>query len=83
MTHDGPTVVFVRLRRGLVGETCREVHIVPIQQVDTIPAVLTAYCGLRIRPGTAELLPEPAGMPCVHCLAVLPLPSYPQLPDHP
>jgi hypothetical protein len=76
MTEDVPTVMFVRLRRGVVGETLRLVHIVPILDPDAIPPhVLTAYCGLDIHPGTAELLPEPKGMPCVHCLATVPLPG--------
>jgi hypothetical protein len=83
MSDGVPTVLFVRLRRGLVGETRRVVHIVPIPALDAIPAVLTAYCGLHIRPGTADLLPEPQGMPCVRCLAKLPLPDHHQLPKRP
>lgn len=69
-----PTQALVRLRSGVVGETKRVCHIVPVMP-GAIPEFLTAHCGLRIEPGTAELLESPAGMPCVPCLLRVPLPG--------
>ncbi|GDY31059.1 hypothetical protein [Gandjariella thermophila] len=67
-------VLLVRLRPGVVGESRRVVHVVPVPAGSAVPAVLVAYCGARIPPGAAELLPEPAGMPCTACLLRAPLP---------
>jgi len=57
----------VRFRRGIVGETKRVVHLVPIPIGDSPPAVLVAICGTQFRPKQADLLDELRGMPCVHC----------------
>lgn len=78
-TEDRP-ILLVRLRRGVVGETKRIVHVVPIPDPDVMPEELTAYCGARFTPGAIELLSEPTGIPCVSCLALAPVPSAPALP---
>jgi hypothetical protein len=49
VSTDEPLIMFVRLRRGTVGETRRVVHLVPIPDPTTIPRVLTAYCRTRLR----------------------------------
>jgi hypothetical protein len=77
--EEAPPVLLVRLRRGVVGETQRTSHIVPAPKAGGIPDVLTAYCGMTIAPGAAELLNAPAGMPCVLCLASAPMPSHNEL----
>ena len=74
---DRPPVIFVRLKRGLIGESRRVVHVVPIPHLDASPAALIAYCGEPIRPGTADLLSDAVGMPCERCLATLPQPDTP------
>ncbi|GDY33158.1 hypothetical protein GTS_47910 [Gandjariella thermophila] len=40
-----PVLVLVRLRRGVVGERARVVHIVPFPATGEVPESLTAYCG--------------------------------------
>lgn len=67
-------ILLVRLRRGLVRESRRTIHIVPVPD-DEAPTHLTAHCGLAIHPGQAELIDQPSGMPCEHCLARAPLPG--------
>lgn len=57
----------VRFRRGIVGETKRVVHLVPIPIGDNPPAVLVAICGTQFGPEQADLLDELRGMPCVRC----------------
>lgn len=61
-------MLLVRLRRGVVGETKRTCHLVPTPNGDAMPETLIALCGEVIKPGTAELLDTPSGMPCVGCL---------------
>ncbi|GDY28827.1 hypothetical protein [Gandjariella thermophila] len=73
-------ILLVRLREGLRGERERVVHVVPVPEPDAVPDALTAFCGERIAPGSAELLPGPAGMPCVPCLVRMPPPSSVELP---
>ncbi|MEV6715678.1 hypothetical protein AB0M48_26965 [Lentzea sp. NPDC051208] len=66
-------VLLVRKRAGVVGETQRTCHLVPVPDDDTQVA-LTAYCGELIHRGEAELLTQPSGMPCVGCLFRVPMP---------
>lgn len=63
-------VLLVRRRDHLVGERTRSCHVVPMP--DGTTSTLVALCGERIEVGTAELLPEPEGMPCVACLLSVP-----------
>ncbi|RSD26453.1 hypothetical protein EIY87_00100 [Amycolatopsis eburnea] len=58
----------------VVGETDREVHLIPIPLGDDRPAALVAYCGLVIRPGQADLVDTLAGMPCPLCMVRSPAP---------
>jgi hypothetical protein len=81
-TDQPPPIIFVRLRRGIVGESKRTVHVVPLPtEADEIPDKLTAYCGEDFEPGTIERLDQPTGMPCVRCLMLAPLPNAPTLPS--
>lgn len=53
-----------------IGETRRVCHVVPVPyDLAEIPESLTAYCGLEIRPNTAEFLGRITGMPCQPCVA--------------
>lgn len=65
-------VLLVRRRGDLVGEWDRSCHLAPLPD-GTLTTLLT-LCGERIDVGTAELLPEPDGMPCVACLLSVPPP---------
>jgi hypothetical protein len=71
--HRGP-VLLVRKRPGVVGESRRSCHLVPVPDTAVFPAVLTAFCGERIEPGSADVLEDPVGMPCVECLVRVPMP---------
>lgn len=76
--------MLVRLRTRqpdgtVVGETRRVCHLVPVPDVDAMPRFLVAYCGLRILPDTAEVLPSVVGMPCELCMARSPLPAFAML----
>ena len=66
------SILLVRYRRGLVGESKRVVHIVPVPATDITQ--LIAYCGQSFEAGEAELVGE-RGMPCVTCLAKAPIPG--------
>lgn len=65
-------ILLVRFRKGIVGESRRVVHVVPVP--DATEDNLTAYCGQSFRPGEAEMVGE-RGMPCVTCLASAPIPG--------
>lgn len=62
-----------------VGERERTCHLVPVSAPEAIPEFLTAYCGLTIGPGAAELLDGLRGMPCEACLAGSPIPAFSML----
>lgn len=51
-----PVVWLVRAREGLVGNTRRTCHVVIAPDDGAMPAFLTACCGARFAPGSAELL---------------------------
>jgi hypothetical protein len=61
-------VWFVRFRSGVVGETLRVCHYVPIPNAGETPTILTALCGTTIGPGQADRLDKVQGMPCFSCL---------------
>lgn len=71
----------------MIGESRRTCHLVPLPEADAMPDAmpyampqfLTAYCGLRIAPGSGEVLSSPAGMPCELCLARSPVVSMTML----
>jgi hypothetical protein len=75
VSDEVPAVMLVRLLPGMIGETGRLVHIVPLPAAGPPAGWLTAYCGARFRPGTTELLSGPGGMPCFHCLTEAPAPG--------
>jgi hypothetical protein len=63
----------------MIGESRRACHLVPLPDADAMPRHLTAYCGLRIAPGSGEVLAAPAGMPCTACMARSPVVSFAML----
>lgn len=78
-----PVLLLVRLHPRLpggvvVGESRRVCHLVPVPVPcpGALPAVLSAYCGVVIAPGMAELLTAISGMPCEPCLARSPIPVF-------
>jgi hypothetical protein len=77
-------LILVRLKPrqpdgSMIGESRRTCHLVPLPEADAMPRHLTAYCGLRIAPGSGEVLTSPAGMPCEPCLAHSPVVSMAML----
>ncbi|WP_051442324.1 hypothetical protein [Saccharomonospora iraqiensis] len=71
LPEPGEAVAVVRLRRGIVGETRRVSHVLPVPRPGLVPDELAAFCGARLQPGQAEWLPSLTGMPCERCLSVL------------
>jgi hypothetical protein len=73
-----PTEVMavVRLRRGMVGETRRVCHMVPVPAGGPAPHEVIALCGESIAPGQAEVLDRICGMPCEACLMRSSRPRY-------
>ncbi|MEQ0564039.1 hypothetical protein ABJI51_33580 [Amycolatopsis sp. NEAU-NG30] len=67
MGENGGMLALVRLRRGVVGESRRVCHLIPVPD-GPVPAHLTALCGEAIFPGEAEVLDGLRGMPCHACL---------------
>ena len=63
----GGPVVLARPAPGVVGESRRTVHVFP---AGPEAGHLTAYCGLRIRPESVEVLDRITGMPCETCLMI-------------
>jgi len=63
----------------MIGESRRACHLVPLPEADAVPQLLTAYCGLRIAPGSGEVLRSPTGMPCEPCLALSPAVTFAML----
>ncbi|WP_240437794.1 hypothetical protein [Sciscionella marina] len=73
MQPDQLPILRVRLRKGIVEETRRTVHLVPVP--DEVCERLVAYCGESFEPGTVDLLTSFTGMPCMSCLNALPQPT--------
>jgi hypothetical protein len=77
-------MILVRLKPrqpdgSVIGESRRTCHLVPLPEADAMPRHLTAYCGLRIAPGSGEVLHAPCGMPCEGCMARSPVVSFDML----
>jgi hypothetical protein len=72
MGENGGMLALVRLRRGVVGESRRVCHLIPVPDgpvpAHLTAAHLTALCGEAIFPGEAEVLDGLRGMPCHACL---------------
>lgn len=63
-----PLVLYVRLLPGVVGESRRVVHVVPLDEAHVTETALTAYCGQVLQKGTTEPpIDGPMGMPCERC----------------
>ncbi|WP_143021474.1 hypothetical protein [Prauserella marina] len=82
-------VLFARYRRGLVGETQRQIHAIGIVAGRLLAQSLTAACGARLLRAQLEFTAFGEGMPCERCVAKLSvnLPAAdeatPELPDLP
>lgn len=63
-----PILLFGRYRKGLTGESRREVHAVVIVPGLLLAAQLTAACGVRIARGDLEFVELGHHMPCERCL---------------
>jgi hypothetical protein len=59
-----------RLLPGLVGESRRVVHLIPV--TDQYPGGLTALCGEVFYSGDLEFLAALGGMPCERCAIASP-----------
>lgn len=57
---------------GTVRETLRVMHVFP--EPANYPGRIVALCGAEFSTGDLEWRGEPAGMPCLRCLAATPLP---------
>jgi hypothetical protein len=60
-------VVLVRYRRGVVGETARTVHVVPLPPEERAGAV-GAWCGAALMLRDVETVTPGEGMPCTVCV---------------
>ena len=67
-TAQPPPVMLARFRVGVVGESRRTVHVVPIDDAHVTADGLIAYCGQEIPAGTAVRLNQLEGMPCNLCV---------------
>lgn len=67
MGDNGGMLALVRLRRGVVGESRRVCHLIPVP-AGPVSGHLTALCGEAIFPAEAEVLDGLRGMPCHACL---------------
>jgi hypothetical protein len=62
-------VVLVRYRRGVVGETARTVHVVPLPPDERAGAV-GALCGAALTLHDVETVTPGEGMPCTVCVLI-------------
>lgn len=70
-------VMLVRTLPGLVGESRRVVHIVPVREATAMSQELRAYCGEVLDLSRVEQLPNLCGMPCERCFLNAPLDGAP------
>jgi len=66
-------LLLVRARKSLAGNVRRTCHVVIVPEDGVLPAFLTACCGVRFTPGSAELLDQIHGTSCETCLAKTPV----------
>lgn len=85
-----PIVLFARYRRGLVGETQRQVHAIGIIAGRLLGPELTTACRIVLPRGQVEFIALGEGMPCERCVSLLPIDdtaaaeATPELPElHP
>ncbi|WP_232376173.1 hypothetical protein [Amycolatopsis aidingensis] len=65
----GEILAVVRPRPGVVGESKRVCHVVPIPESGRSAGPLAALCGEPVVPAEVEVLPQLSGMPCELCVA--------------
>jgi hypothetical protein len=68
VTSDAGSVVLVRYRRGIVGETSRTVHVVELPTAVPGAGVVSALCGAVLTSGELEAVALGAGMPSMACV---------------
>jgi hypothetical protein len=61
-------VVLVRYRPGVVGETARVVHVVPVPLGAQMDVAGVAFCGALLRLELVETVRPNQGMPCSWCV---------------
>ncbi|MGW4528397.1 hypothetical protein [Amycolatopsis sp. NPDC004378] len=66
-----PILLFARYRKGVTGESRREVHAIGIVPGLLLAAQLTAACGARLERADLEFVELGDNMPCEHCLQQL------------
>ena len=59
--------ILVRVKQGLIGETRRVIHSVPVPG-DGLTGVLLTHCGERFAPAEIDRLSTFDGMPCEGCM---------------
>ncbi len=64
----GRPVVLLRYRLGVVGETARVVHVMPLLPEGEQGAVGIALCGTLLCPDLVETVTPGHGVPCSRCL---------------
>lgn len=64
---DARPVTLVRYRPGVVGETARTVHLVPLP-VGSPAGAVTALCGTQLRREDVDPVTPGQGMPCTVCV---------------
>jgi len=79
MSDVQPKLLLARTRKGLVRNVQRSCHVVIVPNDDMLSEFLTACCGVRFTPGSAELLDHISGTLCEACLAKTPVPVRPAL----
>lgn len=72
-----PISLVVRYRPGVVGETRRVAHVVPMRPGEWHGYTLTAWCGTALDVPELEFLTPGQGMPCVECIRRAPIPHAP------
>lgn len=72
-----PISLVVRYRPGVVGETRRVAHVVPMRPGDWHGYTLTAWCRTALDVPELEFLAPGQGMPCVECIRRAPIPHAP------
>lgn len=61
--------IAVRYAPGVIAESQRQVHMAELPADTGIPRNWLTYCGIEIPSRLAEVSEQPAGMPCMRCLA--------------
>jgi hypothetical protein len=69
-------VVLVRYRPGVIGETARTVHVVPLPTDERV-SVVGALCGAALMVHDIELVTPREGMPCTLCVLTQALGTVP------